>query len=87
VANENQRDTNADGYGNVCDPDLNGDGVVNAQDLARLKQLFFRADPDADLNGDGVVNAVDLTRLKATFFKAPGRSGLACAGTIPCPNL
>ena len=29
VANADQRDTNGDGYGNVCDPDLNNDGIVN----------------------------------------------------------
>ena len=31
----------ADGYGNACDPDLNGDGIVNFTDLARLKAWFF----------------------------------------------
>ncbi len=72
-----QRDTNGDGYGNACDPDLNDDGVVNVVDLARLKQVFFKTDPDADLNGDGVVNAVDLALLKAAFFSGPGPSGNA----------
>lgn len=69
-----QRDSDADGYGNVCDPDLNGDGIVNFVDLARLKQVFFSGDADADLNGDGVVNFVDLARFKSFFFKAPGPS-------------
>jgi len=85
VFNPDQRDTNADGFGNACDPDFNQDNVVNAADLALLKSLFFRAAADEDLNGDGVVNAVDLATLKSRFFKPPGPSGLACAGTIPCP--
>ena len=34
ITNADQRDTNGDGYGNACDPDLTGDLVVNAQDLA-----------------------------------------------------
>ena len=70
-----QRDTNGDRYGNDCDPDLNGDGIVNFADLAGMKRVFFRRDPDADLNGDGIVNFADLARLKAFFFKPPGPSG------------
>ncbi len=37
-----QRDTNGDGFGNACDPDLNDDGIVNFSDLALLKRVFFR---------------------------------------------
>jgi hypothetical protein len=70
-----QRDTNGDGYGNACDPDLNGDGIVNFIDLARMKNVFFRRNPDADLNGVGLVSFADLARLKAFFFKPPGPSG------------
>lgn len=75
--NSDQRDSNADGYGNVCDPDLNDDGVVNTIDLGILKLRFFTADPDADFDGNGVVNAVDLGILKARFFGMPGPSGIA----------
>lgn len=77
VANANQRDTNGDGYGNVCDPDLNNDGVVDATDLNIMKSRFYGHDPDADLNGDGVVNTGDLAILKAYTGKNPGPSGLA----------
>jgi hypothetical protein len=72
-----QRDTDGDNYGNVCDPDFNGDLVVNADDLAYLKQQFFTNDEDADLNGDGLVNAADLAITKVLFFGPPGPSGLA----------
>jgi hypothetical protein len=85
ASNPDQRDTNADGFGNACDADFNQDDVVNAVDLGRLKSLFFSTDADTDLNGDGVVNAADLANLKSRFFKPPGPSGLGCAGTIPCP--
>ena len=77
VANADQRDSNGDGYGNVCDADLNNDGVVNAVDLGIMRSVFFTADADADLTGDGVVNAVDLGSLRAAFFAAPGPSGVA----------
>jgi hypothetical protein len=42
VADAAQRDADADGYGNGCDPDLNNDGVVNFTDLAMLKARFFQ---------------------------------------------
>ena len=71
-----QRDTNNDGFGNVCDADLNNDNVVNVIDLGLLRNVFFQADEDADLNGDGVVNIVDLGLLRAQFFGPPGPAGL-----------
>ena len=74
--NADQRDTDSDGYGNICDPDFNNDGIINAGDLAYLKTSFFGNDPDADLNGDGVVNAADLAILNTMFFGPPGPSGL-----------
>ncbi|MEO1574512.1 MAG: thrombospondin type 3 repeat-containing protein, partial [Pseudomonadota bacterium] len=75
--NADQRDTNGDGYGNVCDADLNNDGIINVVDLGRLRAVFFTGDPDADFNGDGVVNVVDLGIMRAGFFGAPGPSGVA----------
>jgi hypothetical protein len=76
VANLIQRDTDSDGYGNMCDPDFDNNLIVNASDLAFFKTKFFTADVDADLNGDNVVNAADLAILKTMFFKPPGPSGL-----------
>lgn len=83
VANADQRDTNADSFGNACDADLDGSCIVNFVDLALMKAVFFTADPDADLDGDGNVNFVDLATMKATFFGPPGPSGLpnACEGS------
>lgn len=75
--NADQRDTNADGFGNICDADLNNDGIVNAVDLGLLRSLFFSADPDADFNGDGVVNVLDLGIIRLRFFSPPGPSGIA----------
>jgi hypothetical protein len=80
-----QLDTDADGFGNLCDGDLNNSGQVDFLDLGRLKSQFFSVDPDSDLNGDGVVDFLDLGLMKTLFFRPPGPSGLACAGTVPCP--
>ncbi|MEW6417704.1 MAG: hypothetical protein AB1480_06240 [Nitrospirota bacterium] len=35
IANENQFDADSDGFGNMCDPDLDNDGKVTKADLAR----------------------------------------------------
>ena len=75
VANPDQRDTNGDGFGNLCDADLNDDCIVNAIDLGIFKLVFFTADPDADFDGNGVVNVLDLAVIKGRFFSAPGPSG------------
>lgn len=71
-----QRDTDGDGYGNSCDPDLTNDGMVNFADLAELKKVFFTQNPNADFNGDALVNFGDLAIMKSLFFKEPGPSGL-----------
>ncbi|MEL7451201.1 MAG: M14 family zinc carboxypeptidase [Pseudomonadota bacterium] len=75
VANPDQRDTNGDGFGNVCDPDFNNDGVVNFSDLGQLKSVFFSGSADEDLDGDGAVNFTDLGVLKQYFFLPPGPAG------------
>ncbi len=77
VSNADQIDSNGDGYGNACDADLNGDGIVNFGDLAILKSVFFQTNADSDLNGDSIVNFADLARLKAQFFRPPGPSAKA----------
>ncbi len=74
--NPDQRDTDGDGIGNACDPDLNNDGVVNFVDLGILRSVFFTPDADADFNGDGVVNFVDLGIMRSRFFQPPGPAGL-----------
>ncbi len=76
--NPDQRDTDADGFGNRCDADLNNDGIVNFGDLAQLKAAWLSSpndahwNPNADLNGDDLVNFGDLVMMKATFLEAPG---------------
>ena len=74
VVNQDQRDTDGDGYGNIVDPDLNNDMIVNFADLSLMKQRFFSADPDADLDGNGLVNFGDLSIMKSMFFQSPGDS-------------
>ncbi len=77
AANADQRDTDGDGIGNICDADLTNDCETNFGDLAAFKQAFFPApyNADADFNGDGFVNFGDLARMKELFLEPPGLSG------------
>jgi subtilisin family serine protease len=77
AAGPSQNDTDADGYGNICDADLNDDLAVNFDDLVLFKAAFNTADQDADFDGSGSVNFSDLVIFKALFNKAPGPSGVA----------
>jgi hypothetical protein len=40
--------------------DMNGDGVVNSQDLAVLLSAWGSSGGPADMNQDGIVNSADL---------------------------
>lgn len=75
VPNSDQRDSNGNGVGDRCDADINGDGIVNALDLALLRQQFGQSGGSADLNGDGSVNALDLALLRTRFGQRPGPVG------------
>lgn len=76
VPNPDQRDTDGDGYGNLCDPDLNNDNIINFADLALFRAAHGTSDPHADFNGDGIVDDLDLEILKSMFGGAPGPSGV-----------
>ncbi|MCC5786473.1 MAG: hypothetical protein JJU33_07220 [Phycisphaerales bacterium] len=51
----------------ACPPDLNGDGVVDADDFFLFLQLFADGDPRADFNNDGVIDADDFFAFLAAF--------------------
>jgi len=72
--NADQRDTDGDGFGNLCDPDLNNDFVVDNSDLNLMKAQFLKKTPNSnsDLDGDGKVNFKDLAILKTFMGKVPG---------------
>ena len=38
--NADQRDTDGDGYGNICDPDFNNNNIVDPTDFSLAKSLF-----------------------------------------------
>ncbi|MDJ0865974.1 MAG: DUF1566 domain-containing protein [Myxococcota bacterium] len=91
VENADQRDTNSDGYGNLCDADYDDDGAVGIPDFNVLRAQFGLTDadpafdPDVDMDGDGGVGIREFNLLRDTFGGPPGPSGYACAGSVPCP--
>ena len=76
-ANSNQRDTDRDGFGNICDADLDDNQLVNVADFILLRNRFHSVDPHADLNGDGTVNIADYILLRNLLNTSPGPS---CCG-------
>jgi subtilisin-like proprotein convertase family protein len=77
VQNADQRDTDGDDIGNICDADFDQTCTVNFGDLAVMKSNFFQlGDLVTDMDGDGATNFGDLALLKAGFFQPPGPSGL-----------
>jgi hypothetical protein len=90
VPNADQRDTDGDGYGNLCDPDFDNDGRVTTSwgvtmppalrgDLEDVQIAASGGpyDPDLDLDGDSDVDALDVSLTAMFVFLPPGPSGVA----------
>jgi hypothetical protein len=55
ISNADQRDTDGDGFGDVCDDDYDGDGITNMSD-----NCPFSSNTDQlDIDGDGIGDACD----------------------------
>jgi hypothetical protein len=85
-----QEDADQDGYGNPCDTDVRNDGGTGVGDLLDTLDALQNNPSDLlyDYNCNGGVGVPDLLRSLADLQAGtvtPGPSGLACAGSIPCP--
>ena len=69
TANADQRDTDNDGYGNICDCDLNNDGWVTSIDRSMFRRAFNTTGPglDSDFNGDEVVDGNDRDIIRSRY--------------------
>lgn len=82
VPNPDQIDSNQDGYGNVCDTDINNDGITNSLDQvdwswAYVYSLSGLFDADADFDSDGDIDATDAEFFADYLGLPPGPSGIA----------
>jgi len=80
IENLNQVDSDADGYGNWCDADLNGDNYTNAFDTPLFRAQIGKPSiapvyNPADFNTDGVVNSWDTVIFRGLLGYPPGPSG------------
>ncbi len=72
--NPGQQDTDSDGYGNICDADLDNDGVVGFMDFNIFKAAWLSTalspnwNPDADLDSDNVVGFQDFNVFKGRWL-------------------
>jgi hypothetical protein len=82
VANPDQRDADGDGYGNLCDADLNNTGTTTSTDSNLLRTVLSRSASysalaaASDLNGSGMVTSADYNLMRARMNTVPGPSGL-----------
>jgi uncharacterized protein (TIGR03790 family) len=82
LPNPDQRDTDGDGFGNLCDADVDNNGWVTSswglvQKPGDLEQIAlsaraFERVPDRDLNGDGKVDLRDVGLAQVMLFQRPG---------------
>lgn len=88
INNPVQYDADFDGYGNICDYDVDNDCVVGAGDISNTISSFGAPAPNpADINeANGLVDAGDISAVIGGFGSGPiGPSGKPCA-VCPSPS-
>ena len=82
VPNPDQRDSDGDGFGNLCDADVDGDGWVTTSwgradrpgdvEQIALSARAFDHVPHHDLDGNGKVDERDVSLAYVLLFQRPG---------------
>ena len=82
VANPDQQDADGDKFGNMCDGDLDNNGITDDADFELLRSVLNQEAlasalaAAAHMDGNGRVTAQDFGRLRSTVNAPPGPSGL-----------
>ncbi len=89
TANEDQHDSNGDGFGNACDADLDDSGFVNFADLSAFKVMFSELpDLTPDGNDDSgsagrIIPKISIDQYGATLAKWMGISDSDLLNVFP----
>ena len=78
---------NSEDLGWLCQGDLNGDFVVDVEDLILLLGLLGCACPDGDINGDGFVNVLDLIDLLLAWGPLDHLADIDGSGSVECTDF
>lgn len=76
VSNPIQLDSDADGFGNACDPDVDNNCVVNFLDVSAFSSEFLGSNPLFDFDTNGFVNLLDFAVMANAIFMEPGPSAV-----------
>lgn len=91
VINPDQDDMSGNGIGNACDPDIDGDGVLNENDFfptISLHQGMPEGQLRVDTDGDGIPDACDAACTSAGMYADPDADGDGVANAQDnCPMV
>jgi hypothetical protein len=78
-------DADGDGFGNVCDCDINQSDACDTTDIPPMKATLVNNDPIGDINCSGATDTGDIPPFKLLIQQPnrPGPSGFHCGGTTP----
>jgi cysteine-rich repeat protein len=82
IANADQSDGDADGYGEACDFDVNNDCATTSFDQSATSWHLGETEPPDnpyDTNLDGAVTSFDQSAITPHLGTSPGPSGKSCA--------
>ncbi|MFN8392876.1 MAG: thrombospondin type 3 repeat-containing protein [Bdellovibrionota bacterium] len=86
VSNSNQLDSDADGIGDACENDTDGDGVLDFSDCAPSDPARYRNQAYLDADGDGIRDSIALSATACFGATIPTGFTLTANGPDNCPG-